>query len=54
MFASQFGIIVVCEHEETRTPRIFVMPNMSSTSSLGLFGKAFSEASVCLVNTMAS
>jgi len=38
MFASQFRIIVVYEHDETYTSRIFVMPNIPSTSSLGLFG----------------
>lgn len=53
MFASKFGIIVVHEHEETRIPRIFAIPNLSSIFSLELFGKEFNQASVCLVNTLA-
>jgi galactokinase/mevalonate kinase-like predicted kinase len=53
MFAFQIVIIVVYEHEETYAPRIFMMPDIPSTSSLGLSSKAFYQALVFLVNTLA-
>lgn len=50
MFASQFGIHVVHEHEEMRTLLIFEMPNFRSTFSLGLFGEAFNQTDRCLMD----